>query len=465
MRVSSKRCVLVIDDDRLLCDTIQVALGSDLLEVLAAHTGGEGLAACSRHNVDIVLLDQKLPDGEGRDFFQDILKKNDQMKIIFITAYPSFDNAVKGIKLGAFDYLSKPFDIDELRLTVNQAVRTLELEKVEQVQRYKNSKDRIGTDLIGSTGGLSEIKKLIELAAESDAPVIITGETGTGKNVVAKSIHYAGASGKSTLLSVNCAALPENLIEAELFGYEKGAFTGAASTRKGIFEMADGGTLILDEIGEMPLHLQTKLLSILEDGQVMRLGGTVTRPVHVRVIAATNMDLENAVQNKKFRSDLYFRLNVIRIHLPPLRERLQDLAELCEYFIAKATNGRAAGFPEGVLKSLAEYDWPGNVRELKNVIERAVVLQKDAVLNNSKFLEPLLAIPSFLTPAENASGSLSTLEDVEKKHILYTLEQHSGNLTRSADSLGISLSTLKRRLKAYGLRSGNTDFRSIEYQS
>ena len=446
---STKRNMLVIDDDKLLCDMIQVSLNSNHLKVFITHSGEDGLAMCRRHNVDIVLLDQKLPDGKGRDFCNGILEQNDQTKIIFITAYPSFDNAVKGIQLGAFDYLSKPFDINELRLTVNQAIRTLELEKVEQIQCYKNNKDCAETDMIGSAGGLSETTKLIELAAGSDVPVIITGETGTGKNVAAKAIHYSSPHKKAALLSINCAALPENLIEAELFGYEKGAFTGAISSRKGIFEMADGGTLILDEIGEMPLHLQTKLLNVLEDGTIRRLGGAVTRSVHVRVIAVTNLDLELAVQGKRFRSDLYFRLNVIRIHIPPLRERQQDIKELSEYFVRKATNDRASKIPSTVLKTLIDYDWPGNVRELKNVIERAVVLQKEALFNNSGALKPFLTVTPSQAPAGTCSDSLPKLEDIEKNHILQTLEQYAGNLTRSACSLGISLSTLKRRLKNY----------------
>ncbi len=450
---SSGKCVLVIDDDRLLCDIIKSSLADDTLQILVAHTGREGVDACKRHNVDIVLLDQKLPDGRGRDFFPGILKHNEQAKIIFITAFPSFDNAVKAIQLGAFDYLSKPFDVNELRLSIDRAVRTLDLEAIAQVQKYKSSREETDTLLIGTGGGLRQTHELIELASRSDAPVIITGETGTGKNVVAKSIHYSGPGKQKPILSINCAALPENLIESELFGYEKGAFTGATSTRKGIFEMADGGTLILDEIGEMPLHLQSKLLSALEEGRIKRLGGSAIRPVRVRIIAVTNIELEQAVRERRFRNDLYFRLNVIRIHVPPLRERRRDIPALCAHFLIRATNGRVEQFPDSVLRRLAEYDWPGNVRELKNIVERITALRKDAQLADPDAFGSLLPQTSRNEPACHDETSPKPLREMEKQHILYTLKYHSGNITRSAETLGISLSTLKRRLKDYGIRA------------
>jgi DNA-binding NtrC family response regulator len=448
-----KRCLVVIDDDQVFCDLVRISLTNDQLEVIPAHTGAEGLEFCSRHSVDVVLLDQKLPDGEGRDFCPEILKHNEQTKIIFITAYPSFENAVRGIKVGAHDYLSKPLELGELRLAVDLALRTQDLEKVEQIQNYKRDKDGTETVLIGGQGGLAATAEIVNLAAAADAPVILTGETGTGKTVVAKYIHYQSPRKNSVFLSINCAALPENLIEAELFGHEKGAFTGADTARKGIFELAEGGTLLLDEIGEMPLHLQAKLLSVLEDGQIKRLGGGSVRSVNVRVIAATNKDLESSVRDRTFREDLYFRLAVLRIHVPPLRERRRDIPQLCEHFLGKVPNGRLCRLPESELNHLVNYDWPGNVRELKNIIERAVIFQKNGMIRPSGLLNAIVKERHPTLAAHPPTDQFATLDVVVKNHTLQVLGQLSGNVTQTAKALDVSLSTLKRRIKEYGVNS------------
>jgi DNA-binding NtrC family response regulator len=449
---AKRRTILIVDDEKTFCHSVKDCLEGDSLEILVAHTGAVGLSMCSRHKVDVVLLDQKLPDGEGRALCPDILKRNDQTKIIFITAYPSYDNAVAAIKAGAHDYLSKPFELEKLKRAVERALRTLDLERVEQLQSYKNDKESEETVLIGAGGGLAEVKRLVNLAASVDAPVLITGETGTGKNVVAKSIHYRGGFEKAAFISMNCGALPENLIEAELFGCEKGAFTGAVIARKGIVEMAEGGTLFLDEIGSMPFQLQSKLLSVLEEKKIRRLGGGLSRPVNVRIIAATNTDLEQAVRDRNFREDLYFRLNVIRIHLPPLRERREDFSELCTYFVRRLARGREVELPESELTKLCSYSWPGNVRELKNVLERAILLQREPVLRPSELLGTKKG-PSMRREAHlGGEYSPAPLEEVLKNHILGALDQFSGNYTRTAKALGVSLSTLKRKLQSYGLR-------------
>jgi DNA-binding NtrC family response regulator len=336
--------LLVIDDDQLFCDAVCAFFAGGEMKVLCAHSISEGQRLCVEKKIDVVLLDQKLPDGLGVDLCTPILAANDQTKIIFITAYPTFDNAVKAVRSGAWDYLAKPVDTEDLRLTVDQAFRTLELERVEQIHEYANRRDNAETVLIGADGGLKEVQQMIRLSAGSDAPALITGETGTGKNVVAKSIHYLQAENMGSFVGINCAALPENLIEAELFGYEKGAFTGAVISRKGIFEMAEGGTLFLDEIGDLPLHLQSKLLGVLDEKKLKRLGGQSFRKVDVRIIAATNINLEEAIRAKRFREDLYYRLSVLRIHIPPLRKRRNDIAGLCRHFLLKAARtGTAAG--------------------------------------------------------------------------------------------------------------------------
>jgi DNA-binding NtrC family response regulator len=444
------RTFLVVDDDKVLCDAIKDYFSGENIEVIASHTGAEGLITCSRRKVDVVLLDQKLPDVEGHTLCPSILKQNDQSKIIFITAYPSFDSAVKAIKFGAYDYLSKPFELEELSLTIERAFRTLDLETVEEFQRYKTEKESEEAVIIGGDGGLSEILKLVNLAASSEAPVLITGETGTGKDLLARAIHYKSPFRKNAFIEVNCAALPETLIEAELFGYEKGAFTGAVASKKGIFEMAEGGTLLLNEIGEMPLNLQSKLLSVLEGKKIKKIGGELITPVNFRIIGITNLELEKAV-GTSFRKDLYYRLSVIRIHMPPLRERREDIPELCAYLLKKIARGSEARLPDSEIARLTQYDWPGNVRELKNILERTFILQKGPSLRPSE----LLAIkqePSNTTPPLTPGGDdLTTLVEVEKNYIKHALEKLSHNYTQTAKSLGIALSTLKRKLKEYGL--------------
>ncbi len=445
-----KKTLLIIDDEKVFCNTVRDFLQSDQLDVLAAHTGAEGLDICSSRKVNVVLLDQKLPDGEGHTLAPAILEKNDQAKIIFITAFPSFENAVTAVRSGAHDYLSKPFDIEELKLTVENALRTLDLERVEQVQNYARDKDREASNIIGNAGPFAEVVRLVDMASSVDGPVLITGETGTGKNLVAKTIHYKSPFGRNAFISINCAALPENLIEAELFGYEKGSFTGATGAKKGLFEIADGGSVFLDEIGDMPPHLQTKLLSVLEDKTVRRIGGTAATPVNVRVIAATNADLEQTL-GKTFRKDLYYRLSVVRIHIPPLREHSEDIPLLCTYMLSKIAPGQAVELSAPELARLREYGWPGNVRELRNILERALFLQKGSAFAPSQLIEKTASVQPLLQ-APSAEGGLKTLAQAEQELIHGTLSALESNLTQSAKSLGISLSTLKRKLKEYGLK-------------
>ncbi|MBI5074580.1 MAG: sigma-54-dependent Fis family transcriptional regulator [Nitrospirae bacterium] len=442
-----KRTLLIIDDDKLLCDVAQRSFQPDM-NVLTAHTGKDGIGLCSREKIDVVLLDQNLPDGEGSALCPAILHKNDQTKIIFITAYPDFGNAVRAIRAGAHDYLSKPFDIEELRLSVMRALRTMGLEQIEQVSHYEHMKDYSDTVLIGR--GLDPVQRLIERAAASDAPVFITGETGTGKNVAARLIHYRSQVRQAPFIAINCAALPENLIEAELFGYEKGAFTGAGCSKRGVFEMAEGGTLLLDEIGEMPMALQAKLLSVLEEKRFKKLGSDSIRHVSVRVIAATNSGIDNAIKLKTFREDLYYRLGVIRIDMPPLRTRPGDIAESCAYFIKKIT-GTDLSLPEDEVTRLMRYPWPGNIRELKNIIERAVILQEGKYLKPSELIAAQSEHTSVDQHNKGTADTVASLQAVEKVHIRYALDVFANNYMRTARTLGISVSTLKRKIAGYGL--------------
>lgn len=448
----NKRTILVVDDNDIFCETVRDILRDENTDVLTANTGKDGLKICQDTKVDVVILDQKLPDTEGVALCPSILKENDQTKIIFVTAYPSFSNAVEAIKVGAHDYLSKPFEMAELELTVKQAFRTQELEKTEQLQNYHDHRESEGIGLISGQGVFEEILKMIDLAAASDAPVLITGETGTGKNVVARAIHYKSNLPRKLFLTTNCAALPESLIEAELFGSEKGAFTGATSLRRGIFELADGGTLVLDEISSMPIHLQSKLLGVLEEKKIRRVGGESFKPINVRVIAISNADLEEAIKDKFFRDDLYYRLSVIHINIPPLRERKRDIPRLCEYFIKLMTKKSDIKLSDEEINKLMEYEWPGNVRELKNVMERALIIQRGKSLQPSRLLKGNHNLPvATLNNLENESNKITTLETMERNHIEKALIKYTGNYTQTAKALDISLSTLKRKVKNYNL--------------
>ena len=444
-----KKTFLIIDDDRVFANTVRDYLSSDAVEVMVANSAMDGLAACQQRKIDVVLLDQQLPDAEGHTLCAAILKSNDQAKIIFSTAFPSFENAVKAIRSGASDYLSKPYDLEELSLAVRQAFRTLELENVEQIQDYQRTRESEQTVVIGGEG-LAETMKMVDLAATTDSPVLITGETGTGKTLVAKAIHYKGRALKAPFISINCASLPENLIEAELFGYEKGAFTGAVAARKGLFEMAEGGTLFLDEIGEMPIHLQAKLLSAIEEKNLRRLGSESVRPVNVRIIAATGINLEDFL-GQTFRKDLYYRLSVIRMHIPPLRERRSDIPMLCRHLLKSLADGHGVELSDAEIANLARYDWPGNVRELKNILERAYLLQRGSEFRPSELLGQTSRKTALAAlAAENADpgAPILPLDEVEMRHIQFVLGRCSNNYTQTAKALGISLSTLKRKLKS-----------------
>lgn len=452
---STRRTVLVVDDDQLFCRALEAELSSATTEVISAFTGAAGVAMCAQRPVDVVLLDQNLPDGKGVNLCEAMLKHNERTKIVLITAQPHYDNVIEAIRNGAFDYLSKPFDIAELEVTLERAFRTRQLESIEQVSAYQAAQEDAEAVLVGDSPAMTEIHQLIAKAAAINTTVLITGETGTGKNIIAKMIHRR-ALGTAPFVRLNCGALPEHLIEAELFGYEKGAFTGATTARRGVFELAEGGTLFLDEIATMRLHLQVSLLGILDDKLVKRLGSETLRPVSVRIIAATNADLEEATRAKTFRADLYHRLNVMRIHVPPLREHKEDIPSLCRHFIKLLAptlrGGQILELPESELAKLAQYDWPGNARELRNVMERAVILSHDGILRPSALLGTASPVTlAALAKHEPHTTELLPLDEVEARYIQHVFEATNHNVTHAARTLGISPATLRRKMRAYHL--------------
>lgn len=449
--------LLIIDDDRLFCDSIAKYFEDSPFDVISCYKALDGVEKCKKYEVDVILLDQQLPDATGMELCGRLLEINERAKIIFITAFPSFRHAVQALRFGAYDYLSKPFELEELELAVNRAFRTVELEHLEELQRYHNNRESTNNVLIGKDNGLENIDHLINLAATHNAPVLITGETGTGKTVVAKAIHYRQPHTKSAFVAINCAALPETLIESEFFGHEKGAFTGADVQKKGLFEMACGGTLFLDEIGELPLHLQSKLLGVLDDGRFRRIGGQSYLQASVRIIAATNVDLQTAIIEKEFREDLYYRMSVMHIHLPPLRERIGDIKELCHYFLARTAPEQHLTLPEEELTVLRSYCWPGNVRELKNIIERSVILRTGSSISPSSLLAPdnRTSIPDRAATVQSMmtgnSSHIVSLDEMEKQYIIHTLDSLQRNHSQAAKALGIARSTLLRKIKQYGI--------------
>lgn len=448
MLTTAPKRMLILDDEPFFRDVLADIFNERGFTISIASNLEAARVLVRRTPFDIALLDNHLPDGDGLALVPDLLKSNDAVKILLLTAFPSYENAVQALKSGIHDYLSKPVEVDEVVHTVEQLLHTTELEKVEEVQRFQSHRESETALVAGSGARFAEIRRLMDRAAGADARVFITGETGTGKSLVAKAIHYESRLAEKPFIGVNCAALPESLIEAELFGVEKGAFTGATATRKGLFELAEGGTLFLDEVAEMPLQLQSKLLGVLEDRTIRRLGSEVQRTVSVRIMTATNVDPERAIAEGTFRRDLYYRLNVIQIHLPPLRERLDDLPDLCRHFIATLAPGRAVEISGEEIERLADYAFPGNVRELRNLVERSLILHDGPFIFPSRLVfnrTPPGGLPRVETP--------DRLAEVERAHILKSFERNGRNLTTTAQALDISLSTLRRKLTEYGVRT------------
>ncbi|MBI5897259.1 MAG: sigma-54-dependent Fis family transcriptional regulator [Desulfobacterales bacterium] len=445
--MKSKATILIIDDDPMISSTLVELLESEQYHAKVAQTGKAGRQAFQIHHPPIVLLDQELPDSTGIEVCRDILEMDPAAKIIFITAHASVRYAVDAMQAGAFNYLPKPFSLDELLIAVRLAENSLRLEGKLKVQEYKNKQQRFMTEMVGRSEAAERLRGQIQLAAASEAAVLITGETGVGKNLIAREIHQR-QNQREPFLSINCSAIPENLMEAEYFGHEKGAFTGADNRREGIFELADGGTLLLDEIGDIPYHLQSKLLSVLEEKQVRRVGGAHPIHVDVRIIALTNRDLASAIRENRFREDLFYRLAVIQIHVPPLRRHIEDIPAIATYF-AQTFCGGEVTIPEAQLQRLADYAWPGNVRELRNVIERASLLRQDNTIHPADLLGTGPAEINSDTGADIPQpDEITPLEELIQKHIRRALEACSGNKSQAAKCLGLSLSTLKRKIKS-----------------
>jgi len=448
-----RSAILLIDDDQSLRRVIEFTLAEQGYGVRTASTGEEGLALFERERFDAVITDITMPGMSGIEVLKKVQTANPSLPVIVITAYGTVENAVEAMKLGAFDYITKPFNRDELRITLERALRLRKLER-ENTELRAAVIDRYRFEgVIGASEKLREVLDLAGRAAGSDATVLVTGESGTGKELLAKGIHYTSERREGSFVAVNCAAIPETLIETELFGHVKGAFTGAVRDKEGKFELASGGTLFLDEIGDLRVDLQAKILRSLQERSVDRVGGGRPVAVDVRVIAATNKDLERAVKAGAFREDLYYRLSVVTLHMPPLRERREDIPLLAEFFARKFAKGSAVSITDDAMAALAAYGWPGNVRELENVIERASVLKRGSEITAGDLPEKITGRTGGVSdiilnlPEEGLS-----LEELEKDLIIRALEKHKGNQTRAAEYLRITRPTLIYRMEKYGLK-------------
>ncbi|OGK93317.1 MAG: two-component system response regulator [Candidatus Rokubacteria bacterium GWF2_70_14] len=443
--------ILVVDDEPAQRELVSGFLRKRGFEVDEAAGGQAALARFTQEPFDLVLTDQRMPDLSGLDLLQRLRAVTPEAAVIVMTAYGTIETAVGAIKAGATDYLSKPINLDELLHRIERVrERQRLLGENRELRAALEERHRV-EGIIGDSGRMQEVLSLVRRVAPSDATVLIRGESGTGKELIARAIHHASPRAGGPLVAVNCAALPEGLLESELFGHEKGAFTGAAASRKGRFELADGGSIFLDEIGDLPLHLQVKLLRVLQERQFERVGGTRTIPVNVRVLAATHRNLEALVREGRFRDDLYYRINVVTLLLPPLRERREDLSPLIEHFLTRfaGKNGKTIrGLTREARDALLRYDYPGNVRELENLIERAVVLTRDEVIGKSDLP---LTLDEQTAESDAPAGLVAAVEGLERRMMRDALSRAGGVQTRAAELLGISERVLRYKLRKYGL--------------
>lgn len=437
--------ILIVDDEAHQRELLEGAISKEGYSVRAASSGEEAVELVRAEGFDLAMVDLKMSGMDGITTLKGIKEVDPDISVIIMTAYGTVETAVEAMKEGAFDYLTKPLNLAEVKLILKREVdRRAILAENRFLREELKEKFSLG-EVVADSGGMKEVLSTVARVAKSDATVLIRGESGTGKEIVARAVHSASPRSQANFIPVSCAALPETLLEAELFGCEKGAFTGADRRRLGRFELANAGTIFLDEIGDIPPSTQVKLLRVLQERQFERLGGTEPISVDVRIIAATNQDLEAKIKERSFREDLYYRLNVVSLEIPPLRERREDILPLVEHFLKKysgLTGKKMAGISRESRDALLRYSWPGNIRELENWVERAVVLARQEVITTSDL--PLQGL-------ETEEPNDKSLEAVERRHIERTLKETGGNLTKTAQILRIHRNTLRQKIKKLGI--------------
>ena len=442
-----KDSVLIIDDELELRNLLVKLLILEGYKVQSAEDGKSGLALVHKDDFLVVVTDVRLPDINGIELIHSIKQINPFTEVIVLTAYGTIEDGVKAIKEGAFDYITKGDEDNKIIPVIQRAI-----EKAKMSYRIEQLENKVGEkyNFENITGNSRKIKDAVDIARKvslTDVPVLLLGETGTGKEIFAQSIHYASERRKNNFVAINCSAFAKELLESEMFGYVAGAFTGATKNKKGLFEEAHKGTLFLDEIGELDLSLQSKFLRVLESNNFIKAGDTKPTQVDVRIIAASNRNLEDEIEKGNFRADLYYRISVMKIELPSLRERKDDIKQLAEFFIefySQKLSKNISNISEGLFQKLESYNFPGNIRELRNIIERAVILSDGQTLSES-------SLPKEILHKANSNSQSLNLEDIEKTHILSVLDQTNGNKTKAAEILGIGLTTLYRKLQTYGI--------------
>ena len=446
--------ILVVDDEVSILQSLSGILSDEGFEVLTASNGYEALKIIEEESPDLVLLDIWMPGIDGIETLQEIKRTNPFLQVVIISGHGTIETAVKSTKLGAYDFIEKPLSIEKVVVTINNA---LNFRRLEEENRFLRKKTLEKHSISGNSAPIKELKKQITVAAPTDAWILITGENGTGKELVARTIHQLSHRADKPVIDVNCAAIPDELIESELFGHEKGAFTGATGRKRGKFEIANGGTIFLDEIGDMSLKTQAKILRILQEQNLERVGGTRTLTVDVRVIAASNKDLEKEIEAGTFREDLYYRLNVIPIEVPPLRNRIEDIPMLVEIFFKESAEDglcRVKTITPRAMEHLKAYRWPGNVRELKNLVERLAIMTESDIIDEDDIPAPYKSKVDE-TPSIEILDTDSLKEakrQFEKMYILRKLNENKNNISQTAESIGIERSHLHKKIKSFGLR-------------
>ncbi|UCC81821.1 MAG: sigma-54-dependent Fis family transcriptional regulator [Gemmatimonadota bacterium] len=463
--MSTRAVIAVVDDEELFRTWLSEHLGAAGYTVVEAATGSEALRLVAEESPGLMLLDLRLPDADGLEMVTQLHEIDRDLVVVIVTAYGEVQTAVRAVKAGAYHFLEKPIDLDDLLITIEKGLETQSLRREIAVLREQHRWQFANVEFVGRSLAVRQLaEKLEKVARTESATVLLQGESGTGKDLVARAIHAHSSRKDKPFLEINCTTLPEQLVEAELFGHERGAFTDARERKKGLAELADGGTLLLDEIGDMPLGAQAKLLRFLEDSRFKRLGGTTDIPVNVRVIAATNQNLDRAIGEGKFRSDLYYRLKVVDLFIPPLRERSEDCAPLALYFIerlARDLKREAPTITPEALGVLEAYSWPGNIRELRNVLERALILEDTQEIRPEHLP---IEIRGFARPVDGGDDIVQLpadgfrMEDVERSAIEQALTRTEGNVAGAARLLGLSRDTLRYRMKKYEL--ANSHWRS-----